>query len=421
MADNKKIYTIEINGIEQSIKQVDALSDALKSLDAKIKELESKNINISSASNGGGRANSEFDAQDKLEKQILETEQKIAQVRDENYKKLLHMKEELKEYTQIAKSNAAADENKQGLFDTNTMAGMKASLKSIKAEMQTLDVSSDRFRELTQEANGLNEKLKSIEQSYGQFGRNVGNYANGVADGLQQVVIKVGDVDRTFESAKQASRELGNELKTMAANGEQGTQEFKNLQKAVATLNSDMKDAMVSSRAMDNLLDTMKGFASVGQITQGFSALFGFDDSEIERSIQKLVALQNVMQGLEEINQQMQSGEGIGGWIAKGNDAIDAFTKKLLGSKTAQEGLNTTMTAGKTASEGLAAAETAQAAATTTATVATKALSLALKTIGIGLVISAVAYLITYWKEIYKWFTDTIPALKNLSVWFDKI
>ena len=421
MADNKKIYTIQINGIDQSIKQVDALSDALKALDAKIKDLESKNINVSSTSNGGGRTNSEFDAQDKLEKQILDTEQKIAQVRDENYKKLLHMKEELKEYTQIAKSNAAADENKQGLFDTNTMAGMKASLKSIKAEMQTLDVSSDRFRELTQEANGLNEKLKSIEQSYGQFGRNVGNYANGVADGLQQVVIKVGDVDRTFESAKQASRELGNELKTMAANGEQGTQEFKNLQKAVATLNSDMKDAMVSSRAMDNLLDTMKGFASVGQITQGFSALFGFDDSEIERSIQKLVALQNVMQGLEEINQQMQSGEGIGGWIAKGNDAIDAFTKKLLGSKTAQEGLNTTMTAGKTASEGLAAAETAQAAATTTATVATKALSLALKTIGIGLVISAVAYLITYWKEIYKWFTDTIPALKNLSVWFDKI
>lgn len=421
MGDNKKIYTIEINGIEQSIKQVDALSDALKSLDTKIKDLESKNINVSSTSNGGGRTNSEFDAQDKLEKQILDTEQKIAQVRDENYKKLLHMKEELKEYTQIAKSNAAADENKQGLFDTNTMAGMKASLKSIKAEMQTLDVSSDRFRELTQEANGLNEKLKSIEQSYGQFGRNVGNYANGVADGLQQVVIKVGDVDRTFESAKQASRELGNELKTMAANGEQGTQEFKNLQKAVATLNSDMKDAMVSSRAMDNLLDTMKGFASVGQVTQGFSALFGFDDSEIERSIQKLVALQNVMQGLEEINQQMQSGEGIGGWIAKGNDAIDAFVKKLLGAKTAQEGLNTTMTAGKTASEGLAAAETAQAAATTTATVATKALSLALKTIGIGLVISAVAYLITYWKEIYKWFTDTIPALKNLSDWFDKI
>lgn len=424
MENNKRTYSIEINGIKESIDAVKSLTASLGELETRIDALKAKasvNVSVNGNVQTNTSSSSDLKEQDNLEKQILATEEKLSQVRSENYQKLLHMKEELKEYTQIAKSNAAADENKQGLFDTNTMAGMKASLKSIKAEMQTLDVSSDRFRELTQEANGLNEKLKSIEQSYGQFGRNVGNYANGVADGLQQVVIKVGDVDRTFESAKQASRELGNELKTMAANGEQGTQEFKNLQKAVATLNSDMKDAMVSSRAMDNLLDTMKGFASIGQVTQGFSALFGFDDSEIERSIQKLVALQNVMQGLEEINQQMQSGEGIGGWIAKGNDAIDAFAQKLLGAKTAQEGLNTTMTAGKTASEGLAAAETAQAAATTTATVATKALSLALKTIGIGLVISAVAYLITYWKEIYKWFTDTIPALKNLSVWFDKI
>ena len=424
MADNKRTYSIEINGIKESIDAVKSLTASLGELETRIDALKAKasvNVSVNGNVQTNTSSSSDLKEQDNLEKQILATEEKLAQVRSENYQKLLHMKEELKEYTQIAKSNAAADENKQGLFDTNTMAGMKASLKSIKAEMQTLDVSSDRFRELTQEANVLNEKLKSIEQSYGQFGRNVGNYANGVADGLQQVVIKVGDVDRTFESAKQASRELGNELKTMAANGEQGTREFKNLQKAVATLNSDMKDAMVSSRAMDNLLDTMKGFASIGQVTQGFSALFGFDDSEIERSIQKLVALQNVMQGLEEINQQMQSGEGIGGWIAKGNDAIDAFAQKLLGAKTAQEGLNTTMTAGKTASEGLAAAETAQAAATTTATVATKALSLALKTIGIGLVISAVAYLITYWKEIYKWFTDTIPALKNLSNWFDKI
>ena len=38
MADNKKIYTIQINGIDQSIKQVDALSDALQFLDKKIKE-----------------------------------------------------------------------------------------------------------------------------------------------------------------------------------------------------------------------------------------------------------------------------------------------------------------------------------------------------------------------------------------------
>ena len=332
MENNKRTYSIEINGIKESIDAVKSLTASLGELETRIDALKAKasvNVSVNGNVQTNTSSSSDLKEQDNLEKQILATEEKLSQVRSENYQKLLHMKEELKEYTQIAKSNAAADENKQGLFDTNTMAGMKASLKSIKAEMQTLDVSSDRFRELTQEANVLNEKLKSIEQSYGQFGRNVGNYANSVAEGLQQVVIKVGDTDRTFESAKQASRELGNELKTMAANGKQGTQEFKNLQKAVATLNSDMKDAMVSSRAMDNLLDTMKGFASIGQVTQGFSALFGLDSSEIDRSIQKLVALQNAMQGLEALNQQLMSGEGIGGWLMKGNAAVDSFVNKL--------------------------------------------------------------------------------------------
>ena len=375
MADNKKVYSIEINGIKESIDAVKSLTASLGELETMIDALKAKasvNVSVNGNVQTNTSSSSDLKEQDNLEKQILATEEKLSQVRSENYQKLLHMKEELKEYTQIAKSNAAADEDKQGLFDTNTMAGMKASLKSIKAEMQTLDVSSDRFRELTQEANVLNEKLKSIEQSYGQFGRNVGNYANSVAEGLQQVVIKVGDTDRTFESAKQASRELGNELKTMAANGKQGTQEFKNLQKAVATLNSDMKDAMVSSRAMDNLLDTMKGFASIGQVTQGFSALFGLDSSEIDRSIQKLVALQNAMQGLEALNQQLMSGEGIGGWLMKGNAAVDSFVNKLFGVEKASKA----------------------------ATIATKAFGTALKAVGIGLIIAGITELV-HWLEVW--------------------
>lgn len=416
MAENGvKTYQIKINGVQESINAVDSLNKQLDNLEKRMNALNSKGVNVKT------QGNSDLDAQEKLEKQILATEEKLAQVRDENYKKLLHMKEELKEYTQIAKSQVAAESNAQGLYDTNTMAGMKASLKSIKAEMQMVEVGGDRFKELTQQANELNNKLKDIEQSYGQFGRNVGNYAEGVAEGMTKVKIQVGDTVREFSNAREASRTLGNELKSMSINGEQGTKAFKDMQKAVAQLNSDIKDATVSSKAMDNLLDTMQSFAALGQVGQGISALFGFDNDEIERSIQKLVALQNVMQGIEKINQQINSQEGIGGWLAKGNSMIDDFVSKLTGANKAQEALNASTTAGVTASKSLAAAEGAQAVATNAATVATKALSFALKTIGIGLVIAAVAALIEYWEDIYDWFVDTIPALKNLGSWFEKI
>ena len=416
----EKVYNIKINGIQESASAVEALNKQLDNLESRINALNKSGVNVGK-SVGGGSAKQDLSAQEEIEKQILATEQKLAQVREENYKTLLHMKEELKEYTTIAKSQVAAEANQQGLFDTNTMAGMKAQLKSIKAEMQTVDIGGDRFRELTQQANDLNNKLKEIEQSYGQFGRNVGNYADGVAKGMQAIKVSVNGVDREFKNAREASRALGNELKSMAYNGQRGTKEYKELQKTVSELDRTFKDAKVSSQAMNNVLHTMQSFVGVGQIGQGLGALFGFDDAQIERSVQKLLALQNVMMGIEKINQQINERSGIGAWIAKGNEAIDSFVSSLTGAAKAQTELNSAMSAGKTVSEGLAAAETAQATATAGATVATRALSVALKALGIGLVISLVATLITYWKDIVEWFQETIPALKNLDTWFNKI
>lgn len=330
MAENGvKTYVLKINGVQESINAVDSLNKQLDNLEKRMNALNQKGVNVKT------QGNSDLDAQEKLEKQILATEEKLAQVRDENYKKLLHMKEELKEYTQIAKSQVAAESNQQSLYDTSTMAGMKASLKSIKAEMQMVEIGGDRFQELTQQANELNQKLKDIEQSYGQFGRNVGNYAEGVAQGMQKIQVKIGDTTREFSNAREASRTLSNELKSMAVNGQKDTEQFKNLRQVLAELNSEFKDATVSSKAMDNMLDTMQGMVSVAQVGQGISALFGFDDSEIQRSIQKLVGLQNVMMGIERINQQIESRQGIGKWLASINSGVDKAVASMLKFNTA--------------------------------------------------------------------------------------
>ena len=396
----EKVYTLKINGVEESVKAVDALNKQLDNLDKRIDELSKRNINVGTS--GGGSAKQELSAQEQLEKQILATEQKLEQVRDENYKKLLHSKEELKEYTQIAKSAVAAEANKQGLFDTSTVAGMKAQLKSIKAEMQTIDIGGDRFRELTQQANDLNNKLKEIEQSYGQFGRNVGNYANSMKEGLAGVKIQVGDTVREFSSAREASRTLSNELKSMALNGQEGTKEFNELQQAVLKLNSAMKDVTVSSKAMDNLLDSMQGFVALTSAWKGLGSLFGIDNSEINESIQKLIALQNVLRGTEVIFQQLKSGEGFGAIFAAGNKAIDDFTDKLFKVKTAAKATATELTAtgvaGKGAAAGMTTVTVATNAATTSlnlATGAAAALNIALKALGVGLVITAITTLIS--------------------------
>ena len=401
MADNKKIYSIQINGIEQSIKQVDALSDALQFLDKKIKELESRSVSVTSTQSGNGNRNADLQTEDKLLKQIQSTEQQIRDARREDYQSLLAQKDLLKDITDQAKQRAAAERLSVGNY-ANTMKGMKQELADIKSVMQTTDLESDTFDDLTKRAGELTKKLKELEVAYGQFGRNVGNYPGTMEQGFSKLQIEVNGTIREFDNARQALKELTNERNTLKLMGE----DFGNLDEVVKTLKSDIKDMEMSSAAMDNLLDSMQGLIALGSSAEGFAALFGFDNDQIQQTIQKLVALQNILQGIEVIKKQMQTGEGIGGMFAKGNAAIDKFSASLLGVSTNA----------KAAKKGLTEAAAANVTVTTTsaaATVAVKALSFALKTVGIGIILTAVAFLVEGLQSLIEWFTKADEATER--------
>lgn len=326
--DNKKVYSIQINGIDQSIKQVDALSDALQFLDKKIKELESRSVSVTSTQSGNGNRNADLQTEDKLLKQIQNTEQQIRDARREDYQSLLAQKDVLKAITDQAKQRAAAERLSVGNYD-NTMKGLKQELADIKSVMQTTDLGSEKFQEMSQRAGELTQKLKGIEEAYGQFGRNVGNYKS-AAEGFKKLSIEVNGATREFDNAKQALMTLKKERDTLGVGMGRSTKEFKELDEIVKRLQSDIKDLSKSSAEMDNLLDTMESFAAIGSISTGFSSLFGIDNTEIEKSIQKMVALQNVLKGIETINKQIQTGEGFGRWIAPFTKEVDAATNKLL-------------------------------------------------------------------------------------------
>ena len=405
MAD-KRIFTIQINGVSESVEAITSLNKQLDDLEQRLKNISSQGVslNVSSGGDSGGKTSSELKEVDKLQKQILATKEKIAQADQDEYQELLKQKNELKEAQNVAKSLAASSRLNDGGY-SDTIRGMKQELSDLKTVMNGMNPNDDAFGDMVKRANELNNKLKEIEQSYGQFNRNVGNYANGVAEGLEKagnsakgITIEVGGITREFDNAREASKTLAGELKTMAQNGQQGTQEFKDLQRALLSFNSTIKDATVSSEAMDNALDTMSDLAAIGSMGQGFSALFGLDSSAIDESIQKLLALQNVLQSLEALNQHMLTGEGVGGWLAKGNAAIDKFVNKLFGLQTASS---------KTAKsvEGIAVAETKMATASKSASKATLMLATSIKALMKATIVLAV---ITAIIEALDWLADKI-------------
>lgn len=387
MADNKKIYSIQINGIDQSIKQVDALSDALQFLDKKIKELESRSVSITSSnSGGGGNRTAELNTEDKLLKQIQSTEQQIRDARREDYQSLLAQKDLLKDITNEAKQRAAAERLLVGNYG-NTMNGLKQELSDIKTVMQATDLGSNKFDELNKRASELTNKLKELDQSYGKLGRNVGNYKSAF-DEAKKITVQVGNTTREFKSARDASRQLEQELKALVHAEKEGTKEFEELSDAIHKFamadkraESAVNDLKASSKGMDDILDTFESFGYLASTTQGLSALFGFDDSSIEKSIQKLVALQNVIQGIEKLRLKINSNDAgfIGDLFKGGNKAVDSFVSKLTGAKVGLNGLTK---------------------GSKVATFAVRGLSMALKGLLVGLVLEGVNMLLQAFERL---------------------
>ena len=186
MAD-KRIFTIQINGVSESVEAITSLNKQLDDLEQRLKNISSQGVslNVSSGGDSGGKTSSELKEVDKLQKQILATKEKIAQADQDEYQELLKQKNELKEAQNVAKTLAANSRLNDGGY-SDTIRGMKQELSDLKTVMNSMNPNDDGFGDMVKRANELNNKLKEIEQSYGQFNRNVGNYANGVAEGLAQ-------------------------------------------------------------------------------------------------------------------------------------------------------------------------------------------------------------------------------------------
>lgn len=303
--DGKKVYQIQINGISESVSAIESLNKQLDALEKRIKELGSKNIKI----DGGSVDNSAIKEQVAKQKELNQLKKEEA-----------------------AQQRLIADEYE------NTMKGMKQNLADLKTVINATDLGdSDSINKMTKDANELTNKLKAMEQAYGQFGRNVGNYRD-AANGFKALAIQVGDTTKEFDNAKQALKELKKERDTLAVKKDMGLiseEEAKRLQDlipTVAQLQSSIQDA---GKPMDSLLDSMQSFVAVMQSTKGISAFFGIDNAEVEKTIKNLVALQNAMQGLQTIQKQIQTREGIGAWIAPFTVQIDKATTRLLAFNTA--------------------------------------------------------------------------------------
>ena len=224
------------------------------------------------------------------------------------------------------KTNQAAIRTQEQLLikatqATNAQSGsvdqLRAQLSIVSKQWSALSeaerINSDTGKELSAQKLSLTEALKAEEKATGDNTRNVGNY------------------EEATKSLKLELRENTVALAKMKAAGEDNTEAYKNLLKitgelsdTIADTREEIKKYASDTQTLDQAIGIFKGIGSAAQVAEGAQALLGAENEEIAKSIQKMVAIQSVLNGAQEIGNALQKESAF--MIGVKNVAVKAAT-----------------------------------------------------------------------------------------------
>ena len=256
---NKKVFSIEINGLTESVRSVSALEEKLNALQAQlnkmkkqgieipveiggtelVKEMKSISSKIKKATKGSLPIAEEKEYLNALTARIKALEAVNKELGDTG-KNLAEFKQETKDL--VAQEVKARNEAKTY---ANTLNGLKAALKDLNSIKGNLDLGSEEYTQVSRQILELTNRLKELEAAQGSYGRNVGNYTNSILD------------------AKGALEGMNNEAEEAAKRAEYLAKVWEELQGKEVFSFKDIKDAGLSIKEVEaelkrinELLDT---------------------------------------------------------------------------------------------------------------------------------------------------------------------
>lgn len=342
MAQNTKTYSIVINGIKESVEQVDTLLAKLNELDARVKNLNKGNIKITI---GGGTSG----------------------------------------------GKAIKDTQEEAETATNTLAGMRKELSKLKKELANTEIGTDEFEKLRKKTKEVNDQVKQVEQSYGVFSRNVGNYTNSFISAFDKFPQEVKNTISGLKSfngdaatINQQMKSISKSMEELTANGQENSEAYKALKSVYSELaqkqadfNDAIDDAKDRSGGLKDVTEIFSSLTGAMQLAAGAASLFGKNGEDAVKAIQKMQALQSIANGLKSLQASLQRNGALWKVWQKSLSGAD----KILGVFPSKvKATSTSMAATTTATQG--------------ATTAMKGLRVAIASTGIGVLVVALGALV---------------------------
>lgn len=307
MAD-QKTYSIRIDGVTESIKDVGTLGDAINGLGSK--------------ANGGAAGLNELGkATQKLNSFNREYQTALQSVKAE----LAAKNKEVKQAVDYDSALLTIEANIRDSYrdKQNLLSALGTAIKSMNTET---DGQKQRQAELIQQYNELNNELKEMDAAMGNHQRNVGNY------------------EAATVGLKQQLADMKAQMADMLANGvSKADPAFVELAKKAGALKDAIGDAgeeinrfASDTKSLDNVISVAESATAAFGLFKGAMSAFGMETEEADKAIQQLAGAMSIIQSLKTLQEQLEKG---GAAAKMMNGAMKVLTLGIKGTTTATKAL----------------------------------------------------------------------------------
>lgn len=341
MAQDKKVFEIKINGLTESIDAVKSLNKELSILDEKLKLLQNAKINIKVQGNtpdttktkvsGNTGTDSQVEKQTQQQNALAKLQQQIAQQQAKNaalvtdeyqqqYQELIKIREANKEVEQVQKQIATGVRDANGEY-TNTLQGQRAYLSELQKTFNSQEMGTEEWRKAADELLRVRELVKGIEQSTGDYRRNVGNYPSGA----KELVALFQEYQQQIEETNRSLNELKDSMRGLS----QDSDEYKKIAVQVSELEDKLSETTEAAKGLNDEL-SKKIQINVGSTVQYFD-----DVDQAAENLQKqlrALALEG-QQGTKQWNDTINAYGRVQKAIMATTREVDAFIASSTGLK----------------------------------------------------------------------------------------
>ena len=245
------------------------------------------------------------------EEQTAAYKQQLADLK----KELLDLKQADKENTaEYVKKSAAAkalaseirtlENNQAKLIQANNAE--TGSIKQMEAELSVLN---NQWKALSEQKRTDTEEGKKLAQQKLELSEAINKEKLATGDSTNNI----GKYETATKSVRQEIKELTAAIIQAKLAGQENTEEVQKQKQRLGELKDAMGDAAAEAKILgsdtknlDIAVGTFQAIGSAAQIAEGSVALLGGDNEEMTKSIQKMVAIQSILNGVQEIGNALQ-------------------------------------------------------------------------------------------------------------------